>query len=820
MLKRHGIHRRLLLAFVGITGFAVLAAGAAMIAVLHLGRDFHAITEERAPAVFAAQQLSRQAERLVANAPALLSVASEAEQQEVASRIGRDVARLKELLTRTERHSADAVLEGKIKPAVDGLVANLEALDRVVTRRLAASERKAALLQRLANTEVAARRLLTPGLLVLDSDLARLRRSVGEGGEPDDASVAAAARSIAALQPQQKARFEVSLINDTLLRAAVAEAAELPVLLVPLRRSLDNLQALSTGMAPPLGERMLARVSEFRRLVDSPESAFEVRKDELGVIEQGRILLAENATFAAQLTSAVEELVGQAEGEMTSASSAAREVQAWSTALLFAGIGLSLGSAVLILWLYVGRNLVGRLTALSDSMLAIAGGNLEAPIPADGRDEVAEMANALVVFRDTAMEVRRSNLREISEARRRLTDAIESLSEGFALFDAEDRLVVSNSRYREVLYPGTADVIEPGVRFAEVIRAAAERGLIADAKSDIEGWVARRLAQRANPGPPHLQALSDGRWIQIDERLTEDGGMVTIYTDVTELKNREAALAEKSQALEQLSSQLAKYLSPQVYNAIFENPSQVRLASQRKKLTVFFSDIAGFTETADRLESEELTSLINHYLTEMSRIAIDHGGTVDKYMGDGIMVFFGDPESRGAKEDALACVRMAIAMREKIVTLADVWRQAGILKPPKVRMGIHTGFCTVGNFGSEDRMDYTIIGGAANTAARLQSAATPGEILISYETFAQAREEIACEERGAIEVKGIAYPLATYRVVDAYAALGAERRHYREERPNLHLDLNLETMTAEEREEAAKALRHGLALLDQKPSAE
>ena len=144
------------------------------------------------------------------------------------------------------------------------------------------------------------------------------------------------------------------------------------------------------------------------------------------------------------------------------------------------------------------------------------------------------------------------------------------------------------------------------------------------------------------------------------------------------LKQREESLAEKSTALEVLSRKLAKYLAPQVYNSIFSGRQEVRIASQRKKLTVCFSDIAGFTETSDKMESEDLTYLLNHYLTEMSKIAADYGATIDKYVGDGIVMFFGDPETRGTKEDALACVTMALAMQGRMDELAQVWRDAGI----------------------------------------------------------------------------------------------------------------------------------------------
>ena len=260
---------------------------------------------------------------------------------------------------------------------------------------------------------------------------------------------------------------------------------------------------------------------------------------------------------------------------------------------------------------------------------------------------------------------------------------------------------------------------------------------------------------------------------------------MAVYSDVTELKQRENQLADKSRALEQLSNQLAKYLSPQVYEFIFTGKQEVKIASRRKELTVFFSDIAGFTETTDRLESEDLTRLLNHYLTEMSRIALSYGATIDKYVGDAILIFFGDPETRGVKEDALACVEMAIAMRKRMLELQHVWRASGIEKPLQCRIGINTGYCTVGNFGSEVRMDYTIIGGGVNLASRLEAAATPGEILISFETYANVRDRIHCEERGHISVKGIAYPVATYQVVDAYENLGIDRLFIHEERPNL-----------------------------------
>ena len=141
---------------------------------------------------------------------------------------------------------------------------------------------------------------------------------------------------------------------------------------------------------------------------------------------------------------------------------------------------------------------------------------------------------------------------------------------------------------------------------------------------------------------------------------------------------------------------------------------------------------------------------------------------------------------------------MAVAMRKRMLELAAVWRESGIEKPLQCRMGINTGYCTVGNFGSEDRMDYTIIGGGVNLASRLETEATPGEILISYETYAHVKDRIHCTEHGDVTVKGIAYPVATYQVVDTHEILGQQRRHFREEHPTVKLDLDFNAMTSDD----------------------
>ncbi|MBV8600990.1 MAG: adenylate/guanylate cyclase domain-containing protein, partial [Candidatus Eremiobacteraeota bacterium] len=163
--------------------------------------------------------------------------------------------------------------------------------------------------------------------------------------------------------------------------------------------------------------------------------------------------------------------------------------------------------------------------------------------------------------------------------------------------------------------------------------------------------------------------------------------------------------------LSSISTKLSRYLSPQIYRSIFSGEKDVEVQTERKKLTIFFSDIKDFTATTDRLQPEELTALLNEYFTEMSAIALEHGGTIDKFVGDAMLVFFGDPETRGTAEDAKAAVRMAAAMQERLRGLDACWRARGVEEPFRARMGINTGYCNVGNFGSTARLDYTIIGG-------------------------------------------------------------------------------------------------------------
>ncbi|MFT4926147.1 MAG: adenylate cyclase [Phenylobacterium sp.] len=233
-----------------------------------------------------------------------------------------------------------------------------------------------------------------------------------------------------------------------------------------------------------------------------------------------------------------------------------------------------------------------------------------------------------------------------------------------------------------------------------------------------------------------------------------------------ELKEAIASVELNNRSLQKLSAQLSKYLSPQLFKSIFSGKQEVRLETSRKKLTVFFSDIQGFTQLTDTMDPEAMTMILNDYLNAMTHIAIDHGGTIDKFIGDAVMVFFGDPETQGIQQDAINCVNMAIAMRLKMAQLKTHWQSHGYKVPFHIRIGINTGYCTVGNFGAEDRMDYTIVGGNVNLASRLESQAKTDQILISSDTHQLIQDNIKTAQCDEISVKGIAKPVQTFEVFD------------------------------------------------------
>ncbi len=237
-----------------------------------------------------------------------------------------------------------------------------------------------------------------------------------------------------------------------------------------------------------------------------------------------------------------------------------------------------------------------------------------------------------------------------------------------------------------------------------------------------------------------------------------------------------AELEQANTFLARLSDSIGRYLPEQIYRRIFQGERQAIISAERRMLTIFVSDLKEFTDTAEQLPPDALTRLLNEYFTEMSEIAARHGATIDKFVGDAIIGFFGDPETLGVREDAVACVRMALAMQGRMAELNARWLQHDLPQPLAARIGIHTGFCSVGNFGSADRMNYTIIGAAANLAARLEHVAEPGGVVVSPETFELVASAVRARRMAPIRLKGFLAEIVPHIVegmVDNLADLDA-----------------------------------------------
>ena len=266
-------------------------------------------------------------------------------------------------------------------------------------------------------------------------------------------------------------------------------------------------------------------------------------------------------------------------------------------------------------------------------------------------------------------------------------------------------------------------------------------------------------------------------------------------------------LLETRKEVERLAAKLSRYLSPSVSRSLALGKSTAQVESRKKKLTVFFSDIVNFTARTNCMTPDDLTVFLNEYLEAFTGIAIKYGGTVDKYIGDAVMVFFGDPETRGVKADACSCVKMALEMQQACEVLADGW---GLFdgEPFKVRMGIATGFCTVGSFGCQQKLDYTIIGETVNLASRLETAAPAGCIFADEECWNQVKDQFTGLAQGLISVKGFDNPVQVYRI-DAEG----HRLKINEKGTGYNLSIDLDEVLPQDHGKLESALKEVLDLL-------
>ena len=237
--------------------------------------------------------------------------------------------------------------------------------------------------------------------------------------------------------------------------------------------------------------------------------------------------------------------------------------------------------------------------------------------------------------------------------------------------------------------------------------------------------------------------------------------LATLYAELETLNTGLRTTIDTKVAELERASRLKRYLSPHLAESILSGERDVSLTTSRKLLTIFFSDVRGFTAAAERMEPEQLVDELNDYLTEMTEIVFKHGGTLDKYVGDAVMVFFGDPLPQ--EDHAMRAVLMGFEMQERMAELQQRW-MGRYQYSFEIGIGIATGWVTVGDIGSPARSDYTVLGNEVNLAARLADRAASGQILVTERTLTDVTDVAVGRPIDEILLKGISRPIKIFEL--------------------------------------------------------
>ncbi len=553
MLRNVGIRGRLLFSFLGISMFSVLAAGAALYSFIEVGTVLARVSKIEAPDAIVSLEISRQVERMIGAAPLMLSATTIGRLDQIRNQIAAEGKRLDRLMVRLRNgRDGDIVLE-IINWSLPQIRSNLAKINELVGHRIMLKQSRRDTLNEFRKAHANLQTHLSSSITELDLEI-EIKRARALGSQL--LALRASRESLRAAQGQ------LLTIHGILLETQLAEQPEvISNLSLRWQFALGALKSHTDSLGPTFADSLTPQISKLQNTLEGTSEIFTRLTAETATSAKAREALIDISWLSEEMSAAVDQLVAGAKTKITDGIAQATLAQRVSTWTILAIVLLSLICSILIVWLYVGRNIIARLIELSVRMESVAGGDLKVDLPSSGTDEIGRMTSALMVFRDTAVEVEETNLREISEARQHLSDAIESISEGFSLYDSDDRLVVCNSTYRKSYYAGKEETLTTGTPFEVVARDAAEHGLIEDAKGRVDEWVAERLAQHRRADGSHVHRRSDGRWIRISELKTKDGKIVAVYADITELKQREEELYVAKEQAEQATQAKSAFLA-------------------------------------------------------------------------------------------------------------------------------------------------------------------------------------------------------------------------------------------------------------------
>jgi signal transduction histidine kinase/CheY-like chemotaxis protein len=575
---RQGLRERLLLAFIAISGFAVVAAVVGNYAFYATGQSLHQVTEKSVPSAIASLELAQHTERIIAAGPTLLGAANSEDFTAASSLLDREVQAAGRQLSELSGQGLTLNQLTQIRLIFRVVTDNLNSLKSAVQARIATADRKAALVRDSFEAYNQFRTLWTPKFNELKGHILALQRALDDPRSTPEEKLAAFNRLnsvVSNLTPLEQIQQEAAVAFEAIVRAGdAATPTDLDAARVAAEGAVRRIDDLVSGLDPDVSFTLIVPLSRLRTNAIGSASIVAARQVELNATREGRRLTVENADLSVQLSNAVESLVAASKQNIATAAERAESVQERGRLGLAVVVALSLISSALIGWLYVGRNVVARLTALSTGMRAIVGGRRDIAIPTGGRDEIAEMAHAVEVFRDNAIaldqllaerEQAAAQLEKVVEERtaelnRRGTElrvTFDNMAHAVVMFDSRLQLTAWNRQFSALLeLPESFLNSKP--HFTEFIRYLAERGEYGAV--DIESEV-RRFTASVNEQFIFERTRPNGKVLEIRHNPLPGGGTVIIYSDITERKRYEEALTAARDQAEAMSRTKSSFLA-------------------------------------------------------------------------------------------------------------------------------------------------------------------------------------------------------------------------------------------------------------------